>query len=1082
MDAAIESGALLVAAGPGFGKTTLLGQVVGKRGRAVAWVECTDADRDPGRLLLDIVGGIKRAMPGAADAFAERLAGAPPGVDANAATDRLLAELSDVLVEPIFVVIDDAERLEGAEPSLEILARLLRARLPSLRLAVAARRPLKLRVAKLRAAGDLAELGEPDLAFSAEETSEVLRLLRHDHARDEEVEALVSAAQGWPLGVVLLASLFPHPREGGVGIAASRDGSSLAALHAYLAEEVLDSLDPGLREAVIESSIPSSVTPAIFEALGLPEDLVDRIERAGVLVQRVGADGGFSYHPLFREFLLSRFAAERDEAARRALHARVAPAIGTGGEPTEAIEHWLAAESWDELVPFLDAAGPELIRSSPGLVREWLERLPDHAREEDGIRLLEGQLEWAAGNHPRATELLWEAVEGLGESGDSPREWMARFMITDSLGSLGDVDGAARAAEGFDEPGAAEGGPFGPATAIMAAMVLAGSGRFEESERIAQRAQRHPHADAVANVESIRRAFIDTATGDLDASMERARTALRDSRREDPFNVRLYVMSCVAIFHEERGQWDEAITLWGEIEELAGEALAPFLARENHDWRAKLHTRAGRLAEAEAELARGVPIEQGWRGHVHHVARARIAAIRGDPTETAESAERAIEILRSAPILFRALAASDLVPTLARTGSRQSAWSLLTDTIDQVDEALPAGSQVPRPGLLALRAWLRHEDGDRSGADEDLCVAWRDAGPVRAYILRREWEQLRPLLWSALERDLLPAEDVVRVLGQAFPDGLALVEFLSHPVPEVRRVAIEPAVASGHPEAGRRLGRLAKDEDRGVAAAAGRARERLSEAVPPLHFRVLGEFSARRGAWRIEDEAWDRPSAARLVRFLLIQRGEVVPGDVILEAMWPKLAPKNARSSLHTAVSRARQALDLPGGSGTVLESIEGGYRLGLGAADSVDAEQFEAAAARALDEEGEDRPRLLDHARALWGGEPLPGERYSEWTIAWRERLIDRYVELLTAMVELHVSRGDHRSAIAAARDIIELDPLNESGHRELMAAYARAGQTGHALRQYLGCRRALVGELGVEPSEATSRLQARILAGESI
>jgi DNA-binding SARP family transcriptional activator len=49
-------------------------------------------------------------------------------------------------------------------------------------------------------------------------------------------------------------------------------------------------------------------------------------------------------------------------------------------------------------------------------------------------------------------------------------------------------------------------------------------------------------------------------------------------------------------------------------------------------------------------------------------------------------------------------------------------------------------------------------------------------------------------------------------------------------------------------------------------------------------------------------------------------------------------------------------------------------------------------------------------------------------------------------------------------------------------MTAYARAGRTGHALRQYLECRSTLVETIGTEPAEATSRLQARILAGEAV
>jgi DNA-binding SARP family transcriptional activator len=71
---------------------------------------------------------------------------------------------------------------------------------------------------------------------------------------------------------------------------------------------------------------------------------------------------------------------------------------------------------------------------------------------------------------------------------------------------------------------------------------------------------------------------------------------------------------------------------------------------------------------------------------------------------------------------------------------------------------------------------------------------------------------------------------------------------------------------------------------------------------------------------------------------------------------------------------------------------------------------------------------------------------------------------------------------AAEVSRELVDLDPLNEEGHRALMLAYARSGRRGHALRQYLECRRALVEELGVEPEAATSALQAKVLAGEPV
>ena len=88
----------------------------------------------------------------------------------------------------------------------------------------------------------------------------------------------------------------------------------------------------------------------------------------------------------------------------------------------------------------------------------------------------------------------------------------------------------------------------------------------------------------------------------------------------------------------------------------------------------------------------------------------------------------------------------------------------------------------------------------------------------------------------------------------------------------------------------------------------------------------------------------------------------------------------------------------------------------------------------------------------------------------------------MLAALIDVHAEAGDLAAAADVARRLVDLDPVNEAAHRQLIVAYARAGQRGHALRQYLACRRALVAELGVEPGEETAALQRRVLAGEAV
>jgi LuxR family transcriptional regulator, maltose regulon positive regulatory protein len=265
---ALDSGSLILTAGAGAGKTTVLEQALDATPDDVAWVSCSDTERVSGTLLLRIVHAIARAAPGASDALAQRLGRASSErIDVPAATRELIADLSRLLVEPLVLVVDDAEHLDGAEESLWLLGELMRAELPGLRVAVASRRSLALRVAKPRAAGHLTELGAPDLAFDSEECAALLRERGGSEPSAELVSEAMKATEGWPLGIALAAGLLVRGPRGGDNGVAMADLASAPDLRAYLSEELLDSLEPQLREAALQSSVAGVVTPQVAEAL-----------------------------------------------------------------------------------------------------------------------------------------------------------------------------------------------------------------------------------------------------------------------------------------------------------------------------------------------------------------------------------------------------------------------------------------------------------------------------------------------------------------------------------------------------------------------------------------------------------------------------------------------------------------------------------------------------------------------------------------------------------------------------------------------------------------------------------------------
>ena len=1067
---ALERGDLLLTAGAGFGKTTALEQALGQGRPQSAWVRCAAAHRDAGLLLTRIVDALAEAEPGATDALAERMAGAPERLESASVTEELISELRRLLIEPVALVFDDAERLDGAADSLRVLQRLLEADLPGLRVAVATRNPLELSLAKRRVDGNLTELGAEDLCFEAEECAALLLARTGLEPTDERVREVMEATEGWPLGVVLVAGQL----ERGSGVEPLGGLRSAPALRAYLSEELLASLDPDLRDAAIRSSAAERVTLAVARVLALPDGLVMRLERAGVPVRRSTEDDAFEYHPLLRDFLRELLGSALDGDALRALHAQLGQAATEDGQAIAALEHWLAAQAWTDAATAIEKEGLALVRTSPELVRAWIARLPPDVRGRPALRALEGHSGWLTGDNARAIPALRDAVRGFATTPDPLADWLARSILLDGLIVMGGEDEILPTIEGWDSPEAEGAFALAPAAAMLGAVALAGFARFIESDRIAAAALAHPESARLGPLEALRRFMIDLPAGRADEACARLEAEVRETEGFDPSRRRFIMLGALAVALGERGDLEQALRLWISSGERSRRA-APVHADTTLAWCASLHAEAGRLEEAEAALAQHRGLEMGSRAYNADTARAKVASLRGDAQATEAAASAALTRVRNGAIIFRYLVGVDLVPPLAAVGRLARAAELLSQTLALVDGAYVGDrGRLFRGRLLAQRAWLAHLEGDPVKADAVLIEAREAAGPAGRHVLRREWRRLEPVVWGALEREHVEAGAAVADIDGAFPGGLELVPFLEHPNPAVCAAALGPAVRSGDPRALALLDATQASDPEQTPT--------VARVLPPLRLSVLGRFGIARGAWTAADSDWGRPVDARLVRYLLTRLDTPVPEDLIFDALWPELEPRSARRSLHVAVSRTRKLLDLPRAQRSTIEGHDHAYRLALGERDGVDAEEFRAAAVGALGSRGADRQARLERARTLWTGEPLTEERYSDWAAGYREELGDLYVAVLTALVELYGRSGDHVSTAGVARTLVEADPLNEGAHRALITAHARAGRTGHALRQYLECRRTLVDELGIEPSEATSQLQARILAGKAV
>jgi DNA-binding SARP family transcriptional activator/tetratricopeptide (TPR) repeat protein len=230
-------------------------------------------------------------------------------------------------------------------------------------------------------------------------------------------------------------------------------------------------------------------------------------------------------------------------------------------------------------------------------------------------------------------------------------------------------------------------------------------------------------------------------------------------------------------------------------------------------------------------------------------------------------------------------------------------------------------------------------------------------------------------------------------------------------------------------------------------------------ALPPtLQLRLLGSFCACLDGTELPPERWPSLRSAQLVQLLSLQPRRRLARDLVMDALWPQLEPDAASANLRKAVHHARHAL----GRHDAVVVHGGEVLLWPGRAVQVDAEDFERGADAALARR--DAADCAEAARA-YGGALLPGSLYEGWTVAARERLHARHLELLR---------------VAGQWDAVaRLEPTDEAAHRALMQRELQAGNRAAALRWYAHLREALQESLGVAPERQTEALYERCIAG---
>lgn len=246
-----------------------------------------------------------------------------------------------------------------------------------------------------------------------------------------------------------------------------------------------------------------------------------------------------------------------------------------------------------------------------------------------------------------------------------------------------------------------------------------------------------------------------------------------------------------------------------------------------------------------------------------------------------------------------------------------------------------------------------------------------------------------------------------------------------------------------------------------------------------LRFSILGSLEIRNESGPAEISG---DLQRTLVQTLLVNDGQSIPGESLVEELWGDAVPDHRANALQAHISRLRRKLralepDAPASRVTIRPS---GYRLAVHQGE-LDADEFikavrQAEAAAATDPAA--TAVLLRAAIGSWRGPVFGGftggaicqlaaARYEEYRMRAMELRFDAELRL-----------GGHAAILAELHEAHHTYPLRERFCEQLMLALYRSGRQAEALDVYRRMWQHLADELGIEPSPALCRIEHAILS----
>ncbi len=1076
---------LLISADAGYGKTTLLVQLVEEAALACAWHRLEPADRDPAAFLEHLLASVRLHFPEVGRRLRASLQTGE--VKHAVAADHLAHDFSRL--SGLLVAIDDYHHVDGSQEVNTLMDALLD-RLPSsTHLLISTRTTPHLSLSRLRAQNTLFEITTDDLRFTRQEIEALFTALGVS-LDSETLQALSDRTEGWVLALVLAYhSIRAKDADAAKAFLRGLRGS-VAHIYDYLSAEVFTTQPPPiqafLRATCILPRLRSDICNALLDVTTARETL-RYLERNHLFTHCLDDERvWYRYHPLFQEFLQARLVADEGALRIADLRSKAARILEGSGLLEEAFEQFASAGEWSEAARLLEDLGGRLLDAGRlQMLSHFLDALPSSVASASApLLLLRGRLLELQGRWPEARTRFEDAHAQFAMRGNTSGMVHALTGAALTYFRQGQY---AKTAE-LAQQALALAAPEDLASRAEVLWLLGGS--YMETDNL-DRGERH----LGEALEAFRRlgqrpmearllhnlAYgVRFVRGDFLTALRMEEEAVRIC--EELGDMRTLSVCLIGLGHLRlvTGRHQEALQVLERLLRLCAEWHAEPGRAYGLALMADTYQELGERPRARAlyleALALGERLEEPTV-RLHSLLGLALLLWRDDPAGALSLASRALALAEQLKFeWFRGRSLMVLGTIVRITGTERGTAHLVEAA--QIFERLQARYDLARAHLLS--ASLLTGSDRRRHLEESLTLGER--GQYDALFLHTEKAAARPLLAEALALRVRP--DYAGRLLVEMGAGEDLLPLVEHPDTAVRVQAAALLGEIGERRVQRSLQRLLRDPVHEVRQAAERALEHLSSQPPlPLRVYLLGAFRISRSDEAVPDTVWKRSTAKTLLQYLVSQRPRTVPEEAILEALWAGVAPESAHAAFHAALHALRKALEpdlAEARDSTYILGRRDQYGFNPRVECWVDAEEFERLArlGRAHEQSGEIDQAIaaFREADGLYAGDYLEESPYQEWTVPHRERLRQVQIEVLLRLGDLLGPR-DALAAIDAFRRAIVREPYCEPAYRGLMRLLAGVGHRAEALQQYQALERLLQRDLQVTPSSETTDLYRDLL-----